>query len=333
MEYKMLGKSGLRVSALCLGTENFGPRTTEADALTIIDSALDAGINFMDTADIYGTDRPGDLPNKGRSEAIIGNALKRNGKRDSVFIATKVRDQMWVGTDGEGLSRAHILRAVEDSLRRLQTDHIDLYQLHWEDDDTPLEETVRVMDELVRSGKVRYIGTSNFAAWRIMEMRAICERYGFHRFISEQIIYNAAYRAPERELFPMALAHGVGIMVWSPLMAGMLSGTYRRGQPLPPESRFADDESERKWPRRFLGEQAYRLVDVLETVAQEKGHTIPQVAIAWILAQPAVSSVIVGPRTMAHLTEVLGAPGVEISDEDRQRIDTVVKPRAIVQAD
>src|SRR5690349_18547306 len=136
MEYKLLGKSGLRVSRLCLGTENFGPRTTESDACDIIDAAIDAGINFMDTANIYGTDRPGDLANKGRSESILGSALKRNGKRDSVFIATKVRDQMWVGTDGEGLSRAHILRAVEDSLRRLQTDHIDLYQLHWEDNDT-----------------------------------------------------------------------------------------------------------------------------------------------------------------------------------------------------
>ena len=327
MQYRPLGRTGVQVSALGLGTENFGPRTSEADAFTIMDRALEQGVNLVDTANFYGTEDPRDYSERrGLSEVITGRALARTGRRHDVILASKVRGPMWPGPNGESVSRWHILRAVEDSLRRLQTDYLDLYQIHWPDDVVPLDETLRAMDDLVRAGKVRYIGTSNFLAYQIVEGLWLSERLGLHRIVSEQVLYNAAQRRAERELFPMARQHGVGVIVWSPLFAGFLTGKYRRGQPLPAGSRLADDASERNWPRTFLNERAYALLDGLEVMGAEKSCPVAQLAIAWILRQSVVSSVLMGPRTLEHLDGYLGALTVELRPEDLKRIDALSHP-------
>jgi aryl-alcohol dehydrogenase-like predicted oxidoreductase len=331
MNYRLLGRTGVQVSPLCLGTENFGPRTSEQDAYEIVDGAIEQGINIMDTANFYGTEDPKDYSERrGHSEVILGKALKRNGKRGQIILATKVRGPMWQGPNGESTSRLHILRAVEDSLRRLQTDYIDLYQVHWPDDNVPIDETLRALDDLVRSGKVRYIGTSNFNAWQIVEAINVSDNLRLNRFVSEQALYNMVLRRNERELFPMALKYNIGILVWSPLFAGFLTGKYRRGQPMPQGSRLADDASERNWPRNHIGDRAYDFIEQLDEIVASKGCTMAQFAIAWVLSQPAVTCAIMGPRTMEHLKEYLGALDVEVTEEDKQRVDVLVKRRSTV---
>lgn len=326
MQYRTLGRTGLRVSALALGSENFGPRTTPADAHALIDHALAQGVNLIDSANFYGTEQPDDYSERrGRSEAIVGEWLKQSGKRQQVLLSTKVRGPIWPGPNGEGASRWHILRACDESLRRLQTDYIDLYQIHWPDPAVPIDETLRALDELVRAGKVRYIGTSNFAAWQIMEGLWFAQQLGLNRFVSEQGLYNLVHRLPEEELFPMIQKHGIGFLVWSPLFAGFLTGRFRQGQPLPTGARLADAASERSWPRRRLNARAYALIDALDPIVAQKGCSIAQFAVAWLLAQPAVTSVIMGPRTIQHLEAYLGALEVEIADDDRARVDALVR--------
>lgn len=317
MKYRYLGRTGVKVSILGLGTENFGPRTSEADAFDVIDHALAVGVNLIDTANFYGTEDPNDYSShRGRSEVIVGNALRRNGKRHEVFLATKVRGPMWLGPNGESASRLHILRAVEDSLRRLQTDRIDLYQIHWPDETVHIDEMLRALDDLVHAGKILYLGTSNFDAWQIVEAIWTSEHLKLHRFVSEQALYNLAFRQSERELFPMALKYNLGILVWSPLFAGILTGKYRKSQPLPSGSRLADDESERNWPRKKLGERTDTFLDLLEKHVAAKGCTMAQFAMAWVLNQTAVTSALMGPRTMDQLNEYVGALDVEITEDD-----------------
>jgi len=329
----MLGRTGVQVSVLGLGTENFGPRTMEADAFDIVDAALAQGVNLIDSANFYGTEDPADYSaRRGQSEEILGRALKRQGKRQQVVLATKGRGPMWPGPNGESVSRLHLMRAAEDSLRRLQTDWIDLYQVHWPDEVVPIDETLRALDDLVRSGKVRYIGTSNFAAWQIVEGLWTSDRLGLNRFVSEQMLYNVVQRRNERDLFPLAPRHGVGLLVWSPLFAGFLTGKYRRGQPLPAGSRLADDASERNWPRRYLGESAYDCLEGLEAIAAGKGCTVSQFAMAWVLSQPPVTSALMGPRTLAQLDDYLGTLKVEITDDDQRRVNELVKPRGTALA-
>jgi aryl-alcohol dehydrogenase-like predicted oxidoreductase len=327
MDYRYLGTTGIQVSTLCLGTENFGSRTSEPDAFQIIDHALENGINIIDTANFYGTEQPDDYSERrGQSEVILGKALKRNRLRDQVFISTKVRGPMWPGPNGEGASRWHILRAVEDSLRRLQTDYIDLYQIHWPDPHVPIEETLRALDDLIRSGKVRYIGSNNFHAWQILEALWASEKYSLNRFVSEQTFYSIVGRKNERELLPMARKYQLGILVWSPLFGGFLTGKYRRGQPMPEGSRLSDESSERSWPRSYLGEKAYDLIEKLDEIRAKKDCTMAQFSIAWVLAQPGITSTLIGPRTLQHLEEYLGAIEVQITEEDRKAIDALVSP-------
>ncbi len=321
MEYRTYGRTGIQVSPLCLGCMNFGRKTTPDDAYAIIDRALDAGINFLDTANVY---------SRGRSEEITGEALKRNGKRHQVILATKVHGRMDDDDPNAfGNSRRHIIEQCEASLRRLQTDYIDIYQIHRPQSNIPIDETLRALDDLIRAGKVRYIGTSTFAAWQIVESLWIARELGLNRFVSEQPPYNLLDRRIERELIPMAQTFGIGLMPWSPLAGGLLTGKYRRGEPPPPDSRFAEAATNPVLKARMTA-HFYDVVEGLEPIAAEKGCTLSQLALAWVVHQPGVHSAIIGPRTMEQLEDNLGALEVTITDEDRRRIDALVPPGSAV---
>ena len=321
MEYRQLGHSGLRVSALTLGTMTFGGRghwtrvgATEVDTATRqVDMCLDAGVNLIDTADVY---------SDGLSEEVVGKTLK--GRRDRVLIATKARFAMGDGPNDAGLSRHHLIRACEASLRRLGTDYIDLFQVHEWDGHTPLEETLSALDHLVDSGKVRYIGCSNFAAWHIMKALGISERKNLQRFISQQIYYSLQARDAEYELVPVALDQGVGILVWSPLAGGLLSGKYRRGQDMPEGSRHLTDWNE---PPVHDEDQLYDIVDALVEIAEARGVSAAQVALAWTLGRPGIATVVVGARTEEQLADNLGAADLTLEDDERARLDEVSAPR------
>lgn len=308
MQYNELGKTGLKVPALCLGTMTFGWVTEEGAAYSILDRALDAGLVFLDTADIYSR-----FTQHGTSETIIGRWIAGRD-RSRVILATKVRGRMWEGPDGEGLSGGHIMRAVDDSLRRLQTDYIDLYQAHWPDDETPLEETLRAFDDLVRSGKVRFIGCSNFPAWLVMKSLWISDVNGLVRFESVQPHYNLLHRSEfEHELQPMCRNQQIGVIPYSPLAGGVLSGKYRRDAALPPGSR---GESSERIKRVLAAERTFAILDRVEAVAAARGKTVSQVALAWLMAQPGVTAPIIGVRTPDHLEESLGAVGLELSEDE-----------------
>ncbi|MBE3576098.1 MAG: aldo/keto reductase [Limnochordales bacterium] len=319
MEYRNLGRTGVKVSPLCLGCMLFGGRTEESEAIRIIDRALDAGINFIDTANVY---------NRGRSEEVVGKALKQNGKRDRVVLATKVHGRMADDDPNAwGNSRRHIIEQCEASLRRLQTDYIDLYQIHRPSSDVPIDETLRALDDLIRAGKVRYIGTSTFAAWQVVESLWVSKELGLNRFVTEQPPYNLLDRSIERELIPMARTYGLGIIPWSPLAGGFLTGKYERDRQPPEGSRYE------KRPARddMFSEQAFAVLDVIKELAAAKGCTPSQLALAWVVQQPGVTSPIIGPRTLEQLEDNLGALQVTITDEDRARLDQVAPPgRAIV---
>ena len=320
MEYRSLGRTGVQVSTLCLGCMMFGGRTEPEDSYAIIDRALDAGINFLDTANVY---------SRGRSEEVTGEALKRNGKRHQVVLATKVHGRMDDDdVNAFGNNRRHIIEQCEASLRRLQTDTIDLYQIHRPQSDIPIDETLRALDDLIRAGKVRYIGSSTFAAWQVVESLWVAKELGLNRFVCEQSPYNLLDRRVERGLLPMAQTYGIGIIPWSPLGGGLLTGKYRRDAPSPSEGRYAD-VSERPWMQRRKTEGVYDVVEAIEPLAEEKGCTLSQFAVAWCMGQPGVTSPIIGPRTMEQLEDNLGALDVVITDEDRARIDELVPPGGV----
>jgi aryl-alcohol dehydrogenase-like predicted oxidoreductase len=319
MEYRQLGRSGLRVSTLTLGTMTFGGQgdfakvgdTGVQGARRHVDMALDAGVNLIDTADVYSF---------GVSEEIIGEVLE--GRRDKVLLATKARMVMSDDPNDGGLSRHHLIESVEKSLRRLRTDHIDLYQVHEWDGHTPLEETLDTLDTLVRSGKVRYVGCSNYAGWQMMKALGISDRLGYQRFVSQQIHYTLQAREAEFELVPAGLDQGVGILVWSPLAGGFLSGKYRRGVPHP-EGRQLSGWGE---PPIYDEDALYDIVDVIVEIAEAHGVSPAQVAIAWLLGRPGVTSVIVGARTADQLADNLAAAELELSAQERARLDEVSAP-------
>lgn len=324
MDYRSLGRTGVPVSTLCLGCMNFGWKTEEADSLTLIDEAIDRGINFLDTANVY---------TRGVSETIVGKALKRNGKRDQIVLATKVHGRM---DDDDvlaaGNNRLHIIQQCEASLKRLQTDHIDLYQIHRPSSDTPIDETMRALDDLIRAGKVRYIGTSTFPAWRVMESFWVAKELGLNHFVSEQPPYHLLDRSIERELIPLAQSYGLAILPWSPLARGFLTGKYKRGEPIPGDSRLEGDLQGpfKKRSQQHFSDRAYDLLAVVEELAAEKKCTPGQIALAWLMQQSGVTSVIIGPRTLAQLEDNLGALPVSISDEDCRRLDEVAEPELAI---
>jgi aryl-alcohol dehydrogenase-like predicted oxidoreductase len=321
MEYRSLGRTGVRVSPLCLGCMMFGGRTGADDSYAIIDRALDAGINFIDTANVY---------SRGRSEEVTGEALRRNGRRHQVILATKVHGRMSESDpNAQGNSRRHIIEQCEESLRRLGTDYIDLYQLHRPQPDIPIDETLRALDDLIRAGKVRYIGTSTFAAWQVVESLWVAKELGLNRFICEQPPYNLLDRRVERELLPMARTYGIATIPWSPLAGGLLTGKYERGAPPPEDSRFASYQRNPMQARR-MNDRIFDVVDDLEPIAREKGCTLAQLALAWCMEQPGVTSPIIGPRTMEQLEDNLGALDVTITDDDRARVDGIVAPGTAV---
>jgi len=320
MEYRQLGRSGLRVSALTLGTMTFGGAGPFASvgnidvtgARRLIDRCLDAGVNLIDTADIYSF---------GLAEEIVGEAIE--GRRDRVLIATKARMSMGVGPNDGGLSRLHLIEACEASLRRLRTDHIDLFQVHEWDGQTPLEETLEALDGLVRSGKVRYVGCSNYTGWQLLKALGVSDRRGYERFVSEQIYYSLQAREAEYELVPAAIDQGLGILVWSPLAGGLLSGKYRRGGQGPEGARQVSGWDE---PPVRDPEALYDTVEVLVEIAEARGLSAAQVAIAWLLGRPAVSSVIIGARTEEQLADNLAAAYLELDTGERARLDAITHP-------
>lgn len=319
MEYRNLGRTGVKVSELCLGCMMFGNQTPEPDAMKIIDRALDSGINFLDTANVY---------NEGKSEEAVGKGLKQNGQRQRVILATKVHGTMDKSDpNARGNSRRHLIQQCEASLRRLQTDYIDLYQIHRPSADTPMDETLRALDDLIHSGKVRYIGTSTYAAWQVVESLWISNELGLNRVVSEQPPYNLLDRRIERELVPMAQTYGLALLSWSPLAEGFLTGKYRQGQALPPEARLAKEES---WFTKHFTDQAFKVLEVVEYLAKEKSCPPSQLALAWCTQQTGMTSTIIGPRTMDQLEDNLGGINVQILDEDRKFLDAVAAPGQMI---
>jgi aryl-alcohol dehydrogenase-like predicted oxidoreductase len=316
MEYRRLGRSGLFVSALTLGTMTFGGQggfskvgaTDVAGAKRQVDMCLDAGINLFDTANIY---------SGGESEEILGEAI--SGRRDDLLLATKVRMPVGEGPNDTGLSRHHIIRQCEESLRRLGTDYIDLYQVHEWDGLTPLEETLEALDTLVRSGRVRYVGSSNYSGWQLMKALGISERLGLQRYVSQQIHYTLQAREAEYELVPLAIDQECSILGWSPLAGGLLSGKYRRDKDAS-EGRHVEGWDE---PPVYDTDKLYDTIDVLVEIADDRGVSAAQVALSWLLGRAGVASVIIGARTDEQLADNLKAAELELSEEDRRRLDEV----------
>lgn len=316
METRFLGRSGLKVSALGFGAGTFGGKgplfsawgnTDVVQARRLIDISLDAGVNFFDTADVY---------SDGASESILGEALR--GRRDRVVLSSKTGLRLGDGPNDAGTSRQRLLTAVDASLRRLGTDYLDLLQLHAFDAMTPVEETLSTLDDLVRAGKLRYLGVSNFSGWQLMKSLGVADRNGWTRYVANQTYYSLIGRDYEWELMPLGLDQGVGAVVWSPLGWGRLTGKIRRGQPLPQTSRLHDTAD--------IGppvdsERLFRVIDVLEAIAGETGKGIPQVAINWLLHRPTVSTVLIGARNEEQLKQNLGAIGWSLTTDQRTRLD------------
>jgi len=316
MEYRNLGASGLKVPALSFGTGTFGGtgplfgawgNTDVAEARRLIDVCLDAGVNLFDTADVY---------SNGASEEVLGEALR--GRRDKALISTKTGLPMGDGPNDAGASRERLIRAVDAALRRLKTDYIDILQLHAFDASTPIEETLSTLDNLVRAGKLRYVGCSNFAGWEVMRSLAVAEKYGYSRYVAHQVYYSLIGRDYEWELMPLAKHQNVGALVWSPLGWGRLTGKIRRGRPLPSTSRL---HATADFGPPVEDERLYRIVDALDLIAQETGKSVAQVAINWLLQRPTVSSVILGARNEEQLRDNLGAAGWTLSAEQIARLD------------
>jgi aryl-alcohol dehydrogenase-like predicted oxidoreductase len=323
MEYRQLGRSGLRVSTITLGTMTFGGvgffrnvgETGVDGARRLIDIALDGGVNLIDTADVYSF---------GASEEIIGEALE--GRRDRVLLATKARFPTGDGPNDAGNSRHHLLEACEASLRRLRTDHIDLFQLHEWDGETPLEETLDALDHLVRSGKVRYVGCSNFAGWHVTKALGVARPAGLPPFVSHQVYLSLQERSAEYEIVPSAIDQGLGLLIWSPLAGGLLSGKYRRGEPPPPGSRHASEWDE---PPILDEGKLYDTIEVLVDVAEARGVPAAHVALAWLLARPGITSLVIGARTEEQLTGNLQAVDLALTPDEHARLEAVSRPPLI----
>jgi aryl-alcohol dehydrogenase-like predicted oxidoreductase len=320
MDYRTLGNSGLKVPVLCLGAMTFGEADEtsfmhgvscdEKTSFAIMSRALERGVGFIDTADVYGQD--------GLSERVVGAWMAETKNRDRVVLATKFRFRMGDGPNSTGASRYRIVRTVEESLRRLKTDRIDLYQIHMQDLDTPEEETLRALDDLVHAGKVLYLGASNYAAYRLADSMWLAKTEHLHRFVSLQMQYSLMVRELEREHVPLCRQFGLGVLPWSPLASGFLSGKYARNQPPPPgvrldkrKERLADYDNERGW----------RTLDAVSAIAREKQTTAAAVSLAWLLAKPTVTSVIFGARSVAQLDDNLKAADVKLSPEDVAKLD------------
>ena len=316
MEYRRLGDTGLMVSELCLGCMTFGREAEEEASKGLVARFLEAGGNFIDTADVY---------SKGISEEITGRAIK--GMRDDVVLATKVFFPMGEGPNDTGLSRKHITQGCEDSLRRLGTDYIDLYQVHCWDSATPLKETLSALTDLVRSGKVRYIGVSNFTGWQLMRSLAVSESHGFERFVCLQPQYSLVERNIEREILPVCLEEGLGVIPWSPLGGGFLSGKYRRGEEPPRGSRISEavESMEEYWDRRAT-ERNWATIDVVGRISEETGKSYAQISLNWLLRQEGVTAPIIGARTIEQLEDNLGASGWEL---DEQQVDELSEAGAL----
>jgi len=316
MEYRFLGKTGMKVSELCLGAMTFGRESTEEVSRAMLDRFVEVGGNFIDTADVYG---------RGSSEEILGRWL--TGKpRDQFVIATKVRWQMGSGPNDVGLSRKHILKAIEASLRRLRTDYVDLYQVHMWDNRTPLEETLSTLDILVKSGKVRYLGASNFSGWQLQKAVDLARQMGWEPFTCLQALYNMLDRELEWELIPVCQVEGLGLIPWSPLRGGWLSGKYRRGMTAPPKNTRVEDATKYQWSEsweKYDTERTWKVLDILQEVSKEIGKPPAQVALNWLLHQPAVTAPIVGARTIEQLEVNLGTAGWVLEPEQLERLNRV----------
>ena len=315
MEWRLLGKSGFKVPVLSFGTVTFGGKTDEfgatdvAEATRLVDICLDAGLCMFDSADVYA---------KGASEEILGQAIK--GRRDKVIISTKATFRFGTGPNDVGSSRHHLLQAVEGSLRRLGTDYIDLFQLHAFDGATPIEETLRTLDDLVRAGKIRYLGCSNFSGWHLMKSLAIADQHGWARYVAHQAYYSLVGRDYEWELMPLGLDQNVGCVVWSPLGWGRLTGKLRRNQPKPDASRLNSQRVVEIGPQ-IPDEYLFKVVDALDVVAHETGKTIPQIALNWLLRRPTVATIIICARNEDQLRQNLGAVGWQLSPEHVALLD------------
>jgi aryl-alcohol dehydrogenase-like predicted oxidoreductase len=317
MDYRKLGSSGLSVPALTLGTGTFGTSgvmkawgsTDAAEATRLVDIALEAGLNMFDSADVY---------SDGHSEEVLGQAIK--GRRDKVLISTKGTFRSGPGPNDVGSSRQHLISSVESSLRRLGTDHIDLYQLHAFDAKTPVKETLRTLDEMVRAGKIRYIGCSNFSGWHLMKSLAASEALGLTRYVAHQAYYSLVGRDYEWELMPLGLDQGIGAVVWSPLGWGRLTGKLRRGTALPEVSRLNDAQNTAMGPK-VEPEYLYRVVDALDEVAKETGKSVPQIALNWLLQRPTVATIVIGARNEEQLRQNIGAVGWNLTKDQVARLD------------
>jgi aryl-alcohol dehydrogenase-like predicted oxidoreductase len=317
MQYRNLGRTGLKVSLLCLGTMTMGWTSGKEDSFAVMDAFVEAGGNFIDTADIYSRWAEGNPG--GVAETWIGEWLGQSQvPRHQVVIATKVRGRMWEGPNGEGLSRVHIMKAAEDSLRRLNTDYIDLYQTHSPDEDTPLDETMRALEDLVRQGKVRYLGASNYPAWLLTKALWVSDRLGLARYDSLQPHYNLVHRAEfERELRDVCCDQGLGVIPYSPLAGGFLTGKYRQGRPLPEKARGSSGDRLQK----YMTDRNFALVEKLDEIGRAHNATVTQVALAWMLAHPSITSPIIGANTVEQLSETMGALRVQLSDQEKAALD------------
>ncbi|MFN0056666.1 MAG: aldo/keto reductase [Planctomycetales bacterium] len=313
MHYRNLGSAGVKVSPICLGTMMFGGQTTPDDSIRIMHQAFDLGINFFDTADIY---------NAGQSEVVVGRALA--DRRDKVVLATKGRAPMGTGPNESGASRLHLRQALDASLRRLGTDYVDIYYVHTPDDATPLEETLRTLDDMVRSGKVHYVACSNFRAWRLMESLGLSARLNLNSFTCVQPLYNLVNRDIEVELLPLCREQGVGVVTYSPLARGILSGKYRAGEPFPEGSRAS--RNDKRMQQAELREASFQVAEALRRHCEARGVAMSQFALAWCLANPIVTSVIIGPRTQAQFEDNLQCLNVTIDPQDEALVDSLVPP-------
>ncbi|MEQ8789861.1 MAG: aldo/keto reductase [Pirellulaceae bacterium] len=313
MQFTKLGRTGVDVSRICLGTMMFGGQTSQADSIKIIHKSLEQGVNFIDTANIY---------NQGESEVVVGKALA--GKRHDVVLATKGRQAMGQGPNSQGASRLHLMRELDASLKRMGTDFIDLYYVHTPDYDTPIDETLRACDDMVRSGKVHYLACSNFRAWRVCEALWTSDKLGLDRFQCVQPLYNIVNRDVEVELMPLCQEHKLGVVSYSPLARGILTGKYKPGEPFPEGSRAARNDA--RMQQAELREASFEVAQQITGHCQKKGVATTQFALAWCLANPILTSVILGPRTMAQYDDNMGCLDVEITAEDEAFIDDLVPP-------